>query len=129
MKKPLAGISDIIDDVVQNDSDWGHDRNERRGGRYDVEPINMLSTKLDALVTQLQRSNMLSSSSSTSHPPPKSPNAPMHAHNVSHVNSMPMDIMFCDLCGLYEHYVDQYYLIEPSSLLQCFSHLIYYLII
>ena len=89
MKKSLEEVFDIIDDVVRNCEDWNDDRREcdKKGGRYDLEPIHALSTKFDALVTQLQRSNSIPSCPST----PQSPSSVMSC------------ALSCDYCGSFEH--------------------------
>ncbi|XP_056685629.1 uncharacterized protein [Spinacia oleracea] len=89
MKKSLEEVFDIIDDVVRNCDDWNDDRREcdKKGGRYDLEPIHALSTKFDALVTQLQRSNSIPSCPST----PQSPSSVMSC------------ALSCDYCGSFGH--------------------------
>ncbi|XP_021865862.2 uncharacterized protein [Spinacia oleracea] len=89
MKKSLEEVFDIIDDVVRNCENWNDDRRkcDKKGGRYDLEPIHALSSKFNALVTQLQRSNSIP-------PCPPSPQSPSSVMSCA---------LSYDYCGSFEH--------------------------
>ncbi|KAL2900369.1 E3 ubiquitin-protein ligase PUB22 [Bienertia sinuspersici] len=105
MKKDPVEAIRIIEDVVQNYADWhqGERATPKGGGRYDINAINMLNSKFDALssmldaqISSLPHNNMLASSSS------------------SH-NNMPVHQSSCELCGNNDHAPSECYLLMNDS--------------
>ncbi|KAL2905022.1 Proteasomal ATPase-associated factor 1 [Bienertia sinuspersici] len=104
MKKDPVEAIRIIEDVVQNYADWrqGERATPKGGGRYDVNAINMLSSKFDALSSKLDA--QLSSL----------PHNNMHASSSSH-NNMPMHQSSCELYGNNDHAPSECYLLMNDS--------------
>lgn len=129
MMKGADEALQAIEHVVQNDRDWNkgeRSSTSKRGGRYELDSIDLLTSKVDALVNQLKSSTMSPSSSNVSMlgnsqnpnscPPP----------NMSHVNSygntshsdhtnIPMHLLFCDTCGAYDHYSSQCNFVDSNT--------------
>ncbi|KAL2930914.1 hypothetical protein RDABS01_036324, partial [Bienertia sinuspersici] len=56
LKHPTTAIQ-TIESVVQNDKDWSISEratSSKKGGRYDIDSIKMLNSKVDAMMTQMK---------------------------------------------------------------------------
>ncbi|XP_021771810.1 uncharacterized protein LOC110735943 [Chenopodium quinoa] len=107
MNKPSTEALKIIEDVVQNYTDWSPDERStsKRGGKYEVNAINMLSSKLDALSSKFDQRK--------SFPPPISPLPNSRASNSSNDN-VSMQLMSCDVCGGEDHTSSDCYLLNEQ---------------
>ncbi|KAL2922252.1 Polyketide synthase-nonribosomal peptide synthetase [Bienertia sinuspersici] len=111
LKDPTISLQ-TIESVVQNDKDWSISEraiSSKKGGRYGIDSINMLNSKVDAMMTQMKQYVQC--------PTPSHVNAINSPHNSCpppHAN-MPMRAMFCDVCGSYDHYPAQCHLLDSNS--------------
>ncbi|KAL2934047.1 Trigger factor [Bienertia sinuspersici] len=110
MQKDPTTALELIEKVVQNDKDWSRgerDTPSKKGGRYDVDGVQLLSSKVDALVTQLKQNTLA--------PSPSHANVSMLSNPQSSNVNMPMNILFCDVCGSYDHTPVQCHLLESQG--------------
>ncbi|KAL2903444.1 Serine/threonine-protein kinase ULK2 [Bienertia sinuspersici] len=110
MQKDPTTALELIEKVCQFDKDWGGGERaitSKKGGMYEVEGIHLLSSKVDALVTQLKQGNLNPSSSHA--------NVSMLSQSQTLNVNMPMNIMFCDVCGSYDHHPARCHLLESQN--------------
>ncbi|XP_021714973.1 uncharacterized protein LOC110682931 [Chenopodium quinoa] len=103
MNKPTMEALMIIEDVVLNYTDWspGERSISKKGGKYEVNAINMITSKLDALSSKF---DLLQSSSIS-----PSPHKNLHASSSSNEN-MSIQMISCDTCGSEDHVTFECYL-------------------
>ena len=85
MGKSIEVAKALLEDMAANNYHWSNERASQRksGGKYDVDVVDMLASKVDALA---QRFNRLGN------PHPRSPSRAMYAVGVS-----------CEVCGIQGH--------------------------
>ncbi|KAL2934241.1 Translation initiation factor IF-2 [Bienertia sinuspersici] len=111
LKDPTTALQ-TIESVVQNEKDWSISEratSSKKGGRYDIDSINILNSKVDAMMTQMKQYMQC--------PTPSYVNAINSPHNSCpppHANTS-MRVMFCDVCGSYDHYPAQCHLLDSNS--------------
>lgn len=77
-------VYELIESMALNNRQWSNERaqSKKDGGKYEVDPINMLAAKFDALSQQLGKLNV---------------NQPML------VNAIMSPTPMCETCGGYDH--------------------------
>ncbi|XP_021773080.1 uncharacterized protein LOC110737034 [Chenopodium quinoa] len=107
MNKPPTEALKIIEDVVQNYTDWSPDERStsKKGGKYEVNAINMINSKLDALSSKFDQLQSFS----------LSPSPRQNSHASSSLNeNMSIQMMSCDTCGSDDHVTSECYLLNDS---------------
>ena len=113
MNKREDEVEEIIEDVVRNYEDWYEDERESiacKRTASSMEQANMikdLTNQVTNMTKQMETFMKLKANSHSPSPPTMGGNGMTSNSQTSTYNTMPQGVMFCDVCGNYDHMPQQ----------------------